>query len=102
MVIVKWRSLVVTKRFEEYVRGTAEEIVAWANENEPKGEFCIVVEGSTEELEPEAEVWWEGMEVNDHVEHYIQQGLSSKEAIKQVAKDRNLPKREVYQAYHIE
>ncbi|MBS3678636.1 16S rRNA (cytidine(1402)-2'-O)-methyltransferase [Ornithinibacillus massiliensis] len=92
----------LTKRFEEYVRGTAEEIVAWANENEPKGEFCIVVEGSTEELEPEAEVWWEGMEVNDHVEHYIQQGLSSKEAIKQVAKDRNLPKREVYQAYHIE
>lgn len=92
----------LTKRFEEYVRGTADEVVAWANEKEPKGEFCIVVEGSSEESELEAEVWWENMEVRDHVEHYIQQGLSSKEAIKQVAKDRNLPKREVYQVYHIE
>lgn len=91
----------LTKRFEEYVRGTVDELVEWANENEPKGEFCIVVEGSSEPEEVEKEAWWENLELSDHVKHYMEEGMSSKDAIKQVAKDRNLPKREVYQAYHV-
>ncbi|MGF7015742.1 16S rRNA (cytidine(1402)-2'-O)-methyltransferase [Ornithinibacillus bavariensis] len=92
----------LTKRFEEFVRGTVEELVGWAEEQELKGEFCIVVEGSSEEpINIEAN-WWDGLTVVEHVEYYMnEKGLSSKDAIKQVAKDRGLPKRDVYQSYHI-
>ncbi|KGX83461.1 16S rRNA (cytidine(1402)-2'-O)-methyltransferase [Pontibacillus marinus] len=90
----------LTKKYEEYVRGSAEEIVEWAQQNEIRGEFCIIVEGN-EESEPQGEeLWWAAFSLTEHVEHYVDEGQSSKDAIKQVAKDRKMPKREVYQAYH--
>lgn len=93
----------LSKRFEEYIRGTVDELINWANEHEPKGEFCIVVEGNSNEVTEEIEDWWSDLSIPNHVDHYIQEkGITSKDAIKLVAKDRNLPKREVYQAYHIE
>ncbi|RLL41697.1 16S rRNA (cytidine(1402)-2'-O)-methyltransferase [Oceanobacillus piezotolerans] len=92
----------LTKRFEEYTRGTLEEIVDFLNQHEPKGEFCIVVEGNTSNEEPNHSIWWNDLNVIEHIEHYMEEEqLSSKDAIKKVATDRNLPKREVYQAYHI-
>ena len=91
----------LTKKFEEFIRGSLEEVIHWAKENEVRGEFCVLVEGSTEE-EPDEEMWWEALTVEGHVEYYIEEkGLSSKEAIKIVAKDRNMSKRDVYQAYHV-
>lgn len=92
----------LTKRFEEFIRGTTSELVNWANHGEVRGEFCIIIEGN--KLEPEVEEsWWESLSIPQHVDHYITvKGYSSKEALKEVAKDRNLQKREVYQAYHIE
>ncbi|HGK1823536.1 TPA: 16S rRNA (cytidine(1402)-2'-O)-methyltransferase, partial [Streptococcus pneumoniae] len=64
--------------------------------------FCILVAGSTEEPAPE-EQWWETISVYDHIEHYInEKGMNSKEAIKTVAKDRDLSKRDVYQIYHVD
>ncbi|MGG0187776.1 16S rRNA (cytidine(1402)-2'-O)-methyltransferase [Bacillus rhizoplanae] len=91
----------LTKKFEEFIRGSLEEVIHWAKENEVRGEFCVLVEGSTEEAVDE-EVWWETLTVEGHVEYYIEEkGLSSKEAIKIVAKDRNMSKRDVYQAYHV-
>ncbi|MFD0768337.1 16S rRNA (cytidine(1402)-2'-O)-methyltransferase [Bacillus sp. CGMCC 1.60114] len=91
----------LTKKFEEFIRGSLEEVIHWAKENEVRGEFCVLVEGSTEEAADE-EVWWETLTVEGHVEYYIEEkGLSSKEAIKMVAKDRNMSKRDVYQAYHV-
>ncbi|GAA3318040.1 hypothetical protein GCM10020331_019200 [Ectobacillus funiculus] len=65
--------------------------------------FCIIVEGSLEEP-IEEELWWQAMSVYDHVEFYISEKNSylQKEAIKAAAKDRDIPKRDVYQAYHIE
>ncbi|MEQ6389473.1 16S rRNA (cytidine(1402)-2'-O)-methyltransferase [Bacillaceae bacterium S4-13-58] len=90
----------LTKRFEEFSRGNLSEQIAWAEEK-PKGEFCILVEGSTKEEEAENDLWWSALSMIDHVEHYMEEkDIMSKEAIKMVAKDRNLPKREVYQAYH--
>ncbi len=63
--------------------------------NEVRGEFCILVAGSTEEPAPE-EQWWESISVYNHIEHYInEKGMNSKEAIKTVAKDRDLSKRDV-------
>ncbi|MEI4832497.1 16S rRNA (cytidine(1402)-2'-O)-methyltransferase [Bacillus sp. FJAT-53711] len=91
----------LTKKFEEFIRGSLEEVIHWAKENEVRGEFCVLVEGSTEE-ETDEEMWWETLTVEGHVEYYIEEkGLSSKEAIKMVAKDRNMSKRDVYQAYHV-
>jgi 16S rRNA (cytidine1402-2'-O)-methyltransferase len=92
----------LTKRFEEFIRGTTSELVNWANHGEVRGEFCIIIEGNKEEPEIE-ESWWESLSIPQHVDHYITvKGYSSKEALKEVAKDRNIQKREVYQAYHIE
>ncbi|MUK88088.1 16S rRNA (cytidine(1402)-2'-O)-methyltransferase [Ornithinibacillus sp. L9] len=93
----------LTKRFEEYVRGTAEEVLEWAETTELKGEFCVVVEGNEQEVVDTSPVWWSHLSVMEHVEYYTkEEGTTSKEAIKQVAKERNLPKRDVYQSYHID
>lgn len=93
----------LTKKFEEFLRGTIDEIIKWFEANEVRGEFCIVVEGNHESMENEQEPWWTDISVIDHVNHYMdQKKLTSKEAIKQVAKERNLPKREVYQTFHQE
>ncbi|OIK08786.1 16S rRNA (cytidine(1402)-2'-O)-methyltransferase [Bacillus sp. MUM 13] len=93
----------LTKKFEEFIRGTIEEALAWAEESEIRGEFCLVIEGSQESEDTEEKKWWDNMEVSAHVEAYIQErGLSSKEAIKQTAKDRGIQKREVYQSYHVD
>lgn len=92
----------LTKRFEEYVRGTFSELTEWFKENEPKGEFCLVVEGNlSPSLETEENTWWEDLSAVEHVDSYIKEkGLTSKEAIKRVALERGVPKREVYQEYH--
>lgn len=91
----------LTKRYEEFIRGTISEAIEWANKEEIRGEFCLIIEGSSENLGDES-CWWENLTVTEHVDHYISaQGLPSKEAIKQTAKDRGLNKREVYQTYHI-
>lgn len=92
----------LTKKFEEFIRGTTSELVEWSTQGEVRGEFCIIIEGNKEEA-VEEDSWWESLTIPQHVEHYITvKGQSSKEAIKEVAKDRNIQKREVYQAYHIQ
>ncbi|WP_281659566.1 16S rRNA (cytidine(1402)-2'-O)-methyltransferase [Halobacillus sp. Cin3] len=91
----------LSKRFEEYVRGTLSELAQWAEDEDLRGEFCIIVEGSSEE-EKQEEAWWAGISLIDHVDHYIEkEQMKSKQAIKQTALDRELPKRDVYQAYHV-
>ncbi len=92
----------LTKRFEEYIRGTVKEVMTWADAQELKGEFCLVLEGSTETEEAEEALWWSELTVIAHVEHYMkEEAKTSKEAIKQVALDRNMSKRDVYQTYHV-
>ncbi|MFK3961799.1 16S rRNA (cytidine(1402)-2'-O)-methyltransferase [Guptibacillus hwajinpoensis] len=91
----------LTKKYEEFIRGSVEEVLRWCEENEIRGEFCVIVEGGIAE-EVNEELWWENFTLRDHVEHYINDGMKSKDAIKQVSIDRELPKREVYQAYHVE
>ena len=92
----------LTKKFEEFLRGTIEEAIVWATENEIRGEFCIVLEGNTSgEPEEEEDIYWTNMTLEEHVNFIIEEKqFSSKEAIKEVAKLRNLPKRDVYQAFH--
>lgn len=93
----------LTKKFEEFMRGTIGEAIQWAEETEIRGEFCLIVEGNNIVLDEEETLWWMDLQIKEHVQYYIdERELSSKEAIKQTALDRKLAKREVYQAYHIE
>lgn len=93
----------LTKKFEEFIRGDIEGALQWIGSNEVRGEFCLIVEGGNEEVLPNEASWWEELSIIDHVNYYMnEQGLKSKEAIKQTAKDRNVNKREIYQIYHID
>ena len=92
----------LTKKFEEFLRGTIDEALEWVNDNEIRGEFCIVLEGNTSgEVDEVEEIYWATMSLENHVTFIMEETqMSSKEAIKEVAKLRNLSKRDVYQAYH--
>ena len=88
----------LTKKHETTFQTTFEEAVAYYEVHEPKGECVIVVEGrSREELRQEEVSKWEELSVQDHMDHYLNQGIDKKEAMKMVAKDRGVPKREIYQ-----
>ncbi|WP_442597340.1 16S rRNA (cytidine(1402)-2'-O)-methyltransferase [Neobacillus sp. D3-1R] len=93
----------LTKKFEEFIRGSISEAIIWTSEGEIRGEFCIIIEGANEISEQTENTWWQALTIDEHVEHYVSvKGMPSKEAIKLTAKDRGLQKRDVYQAYHIE
>lgn len=87
----------LTKRYEEVARGTLAEAQAFLQQNEPLGEYCLVVAGVSKEERALAEAgWWSEFTPEQHVLHYIGQGLDKKEAIKKTAADRGVPKREIY------
>ena len=93
----------LTKKHEEVVRGALSQCIAHFAEHEPLGEFCIVVEGMSEEeviqQEAEAQSWWKQLSINEHVQHY-EASMSHKEALKKVALDRGISKRDVYNQIH--
>ncbi|ALC87112.1 16S rRNA methyltransferase [Bacillus sp. FJAT-22090] len=93
----------LTKKFEEFLRGTIDEAVAWTEQSEIRGEFCIVLEGTSEDYIDESESpWWESLSIEEHVNYIIEEKqYNSKEAIKEVAIQRGLSKREIYQEYHV-
>lgn len=91
----------LTKRYEEAKPTTLEEAVAFYEENEPKGEYVLVIEGkSRKEKRMEAIAAWENMSIEEHMEYYENQGIAHKEAMKMVAKDRGVGKREIYAKLH--
>ena len=88
----------VTKRYEEFVRGTAEELYQWTDENEMRGEFVVIIEGNREVEQTNI---WTDWSILEHVDYKMtNEKMSSKQAIKAVAVERGIPKREVYAAYH--
>lgn len=93
----------LTKKFEEFIRTTIDNAIEWAQNNEIRGEFCLIVEGNEQSETSDEKDWWEDLDIKVHVEYYMEEKrLSSKAAIKQVATDRHMPKRDIYQAYHID
>ncbi|AMB88422.1 MULTISPECIES: 16S rRNA (cytidine(1402)-2'-O)-methyltransferase [Bacillus] len=93
----------LTKKFEEFIRGDLEYALTWVTEQQIRGEFCLVVKGNDQdEEELNEEAWWNSLSEKEHVIHYIEEGLTSKEAIKRTAVERGVPKRTIYDAYHIE
>lgn len=91
----------ISKIYEQFLRGKAEDVLHWIEKNEIKGECCIVVEGNATEGAKDS-VWWKGLSIPDHVKHYeVTDDMSHKAAMKQVAVDRNISRREVYQQIHV-
>lgn len=87
----------LTKKHETAFLTTIEEAVLYYQENEPKGECVLVVEGkSMEDIRREEIAGWEAMSLEEHMEFYESQGKDRKEAMKLVAKDRGVPKRDIY------
>lgn len=87
----------LTKRHETVYRGSLEEAVSYYEIYEPKGECVLVIDGlSREAAEQEEKEKWTDMSIEDHMKYYLSQGLDRKEAMKKTAKDRGVPKREIY------
>ena len=88
----------LTKRHEPALAVTLEEAVDHYEANHPKGECVLVIEGkSREEAREEERKQWEEMTIEDHMEVYTKQGMDKKSAMKAVAKDRGVSKRDIYQ-----
>lgn len=87
----------LTKKHETVYRAVLSEAVRYYTENEPRGEYVLVVEGlDRQELVRQEQEAWREMSVEEHLALYVNQGIERREAIKLVAKDRGVPKREIY------
>lgn len=87
----------LTKKFEEVKRMRLYEATEYYNEHEPKGEFVLILEGrSREEIIEERKGEWSRTDINEHMAIYEAQGYDRKEAMKKVASDRGVSKREIY------
>ena len=88
----------LTKKFETIMPTTLEGAADYYEKNEPKGEYVLVIEGkSRKEIEEEQQKSWESMSIEEHMAFYEKQGIDRKSAMKKVAVDRGVGKREIYQ-----
>lgn len=87
----------LTKKHETVFQTTFSEAVSYYEENEPRGECVLVIAGrDSRELKAEAEQQWSEMPLSEHMEYYMNQGMDKKSAMKQVAADRGVGKRDIY------
>jgi len=89
----------LTKRHEEKLQMTLADSLSYYEVNEPRGEYVLIIAGrSREEMKKEEQAGWEALSLEEHMAHYESQGIDRKEAMKCVAKDRGVSKRDIYQA----
>ena len=87
----------LTKKFETVMKTTLKEAIDYYKENEPRGEYVLVLEGkSLVEKKQEKIEEWEKMSIEEHMAFYENQGIDHKETLKKVAKDRGVGKRDIY------
>lgn len=88
----------LTKKHENAFRTTISEAIAYYEQEDPRGEFVLVIEGkSHKEIEEEQKAQWDEITIEQHMDIYLKQDMSKKDAMKAVAKDRGISKRDVYQ-----
>ncbi len=93
----------LTKKFETIFPTTLGQALEYYKTEEPRGEYVLVLEGkSLEEKRQEEISSWENMSIEEHMAYYENQGMDEKTAMKQVAKDRGVGKREIYQYLHVD
>lgn len=85
----------LTKRNEEILRTTLKAAVSYYNDNEPRGEYVLILAGGAENEDG----FWQDMDIPAHVNYYISLGLSKNDAIKAAAKDRGVPKNVIYNTF---
>ena len=89
----------LTKKFENVTRTTLDEALAGYEIEEPRGEYVLVIEGRhREDIQSEKQARWEDISLDEHMDIYVSQGLDRKEAMKKVAADRGVSKRDIYNA----
>ena len=89
----------LTKKFEEKDKTTIDGAIAEYEEREPRGEYVLVIEGKSKEaVVKEAQAAWEEMSLSEHFAYYTNQGMDKKTAMKEMAKDRGVSKRDIYNA----
>ncbi len=86
----------LTKKYEEVFRGSINESIDRFTQDEPKGEFVIIVKGTDKAENNVKSHEWTEVSIKDHLLKYINEGMTKKDAVKKVAEDRGLPKNEVY------
>lgn len=87
----------LTKRHENATQTTFEEAIEYYSDNEPRGEYVLVIEGRTfQDIEEEEKQEWLSMTVQEHMAYYEDKGIDRKDAMKLVAKDRGVSKRDIY------
>lgn len=89
----------LTKKFETITPTTLSAAIAFYEKEEPRGEYVLVIEGrDPEEIKADVQSRWEEMTIQDHMDIYLSQGMDRKDAMKRVAADRGVSKREIYQS----
>lgn len=88
----------LTKKHETFFMTTIAEAEEYFRLNEPRGEYILVIKGRThEEIAKENAAKWDAVDITEHIKKYMSEGMDKKEAVKQVAADRGVPKREIYE-----
>ena len=86
------------KKYEEVLRSTIADVTSFYKNEQPRGEYVIVIEGKSHmDIEKESREGWMEMNLREHMNLYESEGFSKKEAMKMVAKDRGISKRDIYQ-----
>ena len=88
----------LTKKFETVLPTTLEDALGMYEKEEPRGEYVLVIEGkSIKQKKEEEKAAWQSMSIEEHMAYYEKEGMDEKSAMKQVAKDRGVSKRDIYQ-----
>ena len=92
----------LTKKYETVLKMTLGQAVAYYQEEEPRGEYVLILAGKDEnELKEEIKEGWNNLSIEEHMALYLNKGMDQKAAMKQVAKDRGVSKRDIYAQIHI-
>ena len=87
----------LTKLYEEIIRLTLEEAIAYYKQNSPRGEYVLVIEGKSKEaIDKDEKAKWDTLTIEEHIQKYMNEGVNKKDAMKKVAKDRDMSKSEIY------
>ena len=91
----------LTKKYETVFKTTISEAIKYYTEEEPRGEYVLILAGKDEnELKEEIKEGWNNLSIEEHMKLYVDKGMDEKSAMKQVAKDRGVSKREIYAVLH--
>ena len=89
----------LTKKYEEKEKTTLKTALEIYEEKEPRGEYVLVIAGKSKaEVLEEARAAFEELSIEEHVQMYLDKGMDKKEAMKAVAKERGVSKRDIYNA----